>query len=67
MPPVQCPVCAWPPFLLLNPHQAMCGTEGCPVFLWDPSAADPLANVQVLELPPELCEPEPELGRDPPH
>lgn len=38
-PTPDCPLCGAPPrYLLGGGTQAFCGSDGCPVFTWDPTA-----------------------------
>ena len=32
-----CPFCQQPPAILISPRQAVCGTDECPCFMWNPS------------------------------
>lgn len=34
-----CPFCEQEPLALVTPTQALCGTEGCPCFMWNPLAS----------------------------
>jgi len=47
-----CPVCKWPPVMLLGPEFAMCGNLDCKAVSWNPSKTldTNLLNVHFVEL-----------------
>ncbi len=52
-----CPYCHEPPQIIIGPTQAVCGTPGCKVLMWNPTTGydpdDPERNVaQYVDLSP---------------
>lgn len=50
---LNCPACGEPPRWLFCDTQAVCGTDDCPVFTWDPTKtrAELNADSGVIDLP----------------
>ncbi|MET1006580.1 MAG: hypothetical protein ABWX96_13610 [Propionibacteriaceae bacterium] len=48
-----CPLCGYPPLLLLHPEQAFCGNPECTAVTWNPSHTldENLLQANVIRLP----------------